>query len=167
MSKEVVEFPFAGSAMIGRYPHIPIRYMLRGELRKALGVTADDEVELRERAKSKEAGEPWPEPFEASLPADAYSTAFVKAAAIGLCMPNHPDCKTLRQCRHDPVEYGEGVYDALCREYPGRPGLQAEVRTMGGKLIVDMVKAADALLVVEVAAEKDFTKGREGTGTDG
>ena len=163
---------FAGSLMIGRYPRIPVRFRLQSEMDFAIGITDEDREELQERHKAKEAGEPFKKKFVPSGTYDGISVAYINAAAIGLCWPEPgPDCPSLRQCHHDVIEYGAGVYEALFEMSAGNPkrmkSFQKDVRTLGQKLISDMNVEVGKLLVTEVAAEKVFTPGQEGTGTDG
>jgi len=172
MSKNTAEFAIAGSVMIGRYPHIPIRFQLQSQLRRALGVTEEDDEELRARHKAKKAGEEVDGDFEATHDADPYAIIYVKAAAVGCCWPNPKElkCPTLRDCRHDVVEYGAGVYDALIEMFAkdGKASqVQKDIRREGNKLISDMVAEATKILVTEVDKEKVFTKAQEATGTDG
>jgi len=173
MSKKVAEFAIAGSLMIGRYPHIPIRFELQNQLRRALGITIEDEAELVARRQAQDAGEPVEGEFESTMEPDPHALLFVNAAAIGLCWPQNQDalnCPTIRECRHDVVEYGAGVYDELIGRFAalGRVGdARVEVRRVGNKLITDMVGAAVAVMVHEVAAEKVFTKARGATSIAG
>lgn len=168
--KNIAEFAIGGSLLIGKYPHIPIRFLLQRELRTALGITEDDEEALRARDESEKG-----DPFEPSEPADPYAVVYVKAAAVGLCWPNPdeihgPECPTLRACRHDVVEYGAGVYDALIRMHAktgNAKAVQADIREVGMKLIHGMVAEATGILTTEVAVEKSFTRAQEATGTNG
>ncbi len=170
LPKNTAEFAIAGSIMIGKYPHIPIRFELQSQLRRALGITEEDDEDLRARHKAKDAGEEVEGEFEATHEPDPYAIIYVKAAAVGCCWPNQKElkCPTLRQCRHDVVEYGAGVYDALIEMFPGKATqAQTDIRREGNKLISAMVDEATKILVTEVDTEKVFTTGQEGTGTDG
>ncbi len=172
MLTKTFDLVFAGSLMIGRYPRIPIRFRLQSEMDQAIGITAEDREELKERHEAKEAGEPFKEKFVPSGTYDGISVAYINAAAIGLCWPEPGlDCPSLRECHHDVIEYGAGVFEAFFEMLAKRPkqmkGFQEEIRTLGQKLISDMNIEVGKILVTEVAAEKLFTKDQEATGTDG
>ena len=158
MPKTLVEFGLAGDLKIGQFPHIPIRWMLQGALQSALGFTAADAIEIRDLDGKV------PDGWTPSEEIDITAVRFVKSAAIGLCWPDDLGCPSLRACRHDVVEYGEGVYDALIRLY-GPLGkvskLQKEIGPLGSKLIKDMNREAGEVFGRDVETEKDFTKGRE------
>ena len=160
MARTPVEFASAGDLKIGVYPHIPIRWALQSALTEALGITEADGEELRALAAAGGVPDDWTPTGER----DSFAVLFVKAAAVGLCWPGPLDCPTLRACRHDPVLYGEGVYDALIRVYAsvGKVGrLQKDVQTVGSKLIADMNAEAGEVFGSDVDTEKDFTKGPE------
>ncbi len=172
MSKNTAEFAIGGDLMIGKFPHIPIRFRLANERRRGLGVTDDDDADLLERAKAKEAGEEIEEEWEPTNEPDMVALMAIMAAAVGVCWPNQADlkgCPTLRECRHDVVEYGMGVLDELVIMYTkrGTPKIRQSIYDAGSKLIQEMNAAANEILVSEVAAEKVFTKAPEATGTDG
>lgn len=159
MARTPVEFAIAGDLKIGAFPHIPIRWALQSALTDALGITEDDSAEL---GALREAGKDVPEDWTPSGERDGFGVLFVKAAALGLCWPTALDCPTLRACRHDPVLYGEGVYDALIRVYAsvGKVGqLQKDVQIVGSKLIADMNTEAGEVFGSDVATEKDFSEG--------
>lgn len=164
------EFVFAGSLMIGRFPHIPIRFQLQADLRRALGITEADDADLMARKKAEKEGAIFEDEWAPSLAADPLAVLYVKAAAIGLCWPAALECPSLKDCRHDLIEYGGGVYDALVRlpEHRGRyQRATLDIRLAGNKLINAMVDEAIGLLVEEVSGEKNFSQGREATSTVG
>jgi hypothetical protein len=155
MAKTSVQFALAGDLKIGQYPHIPIRWMLQGALQSTLGITAADNDEIRELGGSM------PKGWTPSGNADAMGSLFVKAAAVGLCWPDSIECPSLRDCGHDVIEYGEGVYDSLIRIYApmGKAAqLQRGIGKIGTKLITDMNADAGKIFGSEVKAEKDFIK---------
>ena len=167
-----VQFAIAGDLKTGgKYPHIPIRWLLQSKLREHLGITPEDDIELQERAEAdrlKAAGEEYEKfetEFELSGETDAYALSFVKWAAIGLCWPPNDalKCPSLGACHHDVVEYGAGVYDVMYARYAvakGKKSWQKDGSTQGQKLIHEMCAHAANLLVTEVAKQKDFTEDR-------
>ena len=155
---------------------MPIRFLLQSKLREHLGITVEDDIEIRERAKAerlKAAGEEYEEfetEFEPSGVTDVYAIGFVKFAAVGLCWPPNDalKCPSLGACHHDVVEYGAGVYDELYERYgsdKSKKSWQKDINAAGQDLISAMNLHAAQLLVTEVAKEKDFTQDRELTST--
>ncbi len=174
MSKKTVEIAFVKSLYIGQYPHMPVRFELRSEWRKALGLTEEDEERLSARHAAEAKGKKFEEEFQSSNTGDTIALLNIYSAAIALCLPESalPGLRcTLQDHRNNVVSYGADVYDVLYEMYVPDPGtrkiFRGEIAKLGPKLIREMNAAAFDLLVTEVAAEQVFTKAPEATGTGG
>ena len=145
----ICEITIKGTTSIGEYPRIPTRFVLQRSLQDALGYDEFDRKALAERKD----GEPVPGP---SQKADSFAITQTFYAAVGLCWGGNPGWPTFRKCRHDPVVYGEGVYDWFYRNQY-HASLATNLTDEGRRLLHEMVRKAANELVQEIAAEKDFS----------
>jgi hypothetical protein len=150
VEREACEIRIGNTLMVGCYPRLPVRFLLHGAMKEALGYTPADQRAIAER----EPGEPIPEP---SLAGDGYAISCVYYAAIGLCWPDDLPVDSLRKLRHDVVAYGEGVFEHFVVEQAAdAQALAAE----GKRLLYAMIREGAGTLKEEIKLERDFTEGR-------
>lgn len=145
---------------VGAFPRMPMRFLLRRAYQEALGYTEADRALMAEL----EPGEPIPDPSEEG---DGYAVGCVLIAVVGMCWPTRLDCPTIRECRHDVVAYGEGVFEALMELHQGAEGLGQQLHDEGRRLLQEMGRRGGSELAEAIEQERDFTEGPRENSTAG
>jgi hypothetical protein len=148
MNQETCTIQIGKETRSGTFPRAPIRFKLAEARRNALGYTAADTEAIRQM-------EDGDDPIEPSMPGDGLALAYVYFAALGMCWPEEIT-PTLRQCRHDVVEYGEICYEHFRTKHPGG---MAAARDAGSELLDEMLQAVTATLTEDIKLEAGFTQG--------
>lgn len=156
-NQETCDIRIGGDNRIGVFPRVPVRFLLQRALQDALGYTAADRRAMAERAEDDP-------PIEPSGTADEYAIPLCYYAVVGSCWPDRIE-PTLRQCRHDVIEYGEAVFEHFL-EADGVLNL-ADVRDEGLRLLREMLAGPTRRLTEEVETERGFTQGRAVNSTTG
>lgn len=151
-----VEITINGILVVGEMPRVPTRFLLQGKLRRALGYTPHDD-EMMAAAE----GDPKIEP---SADGDSFAIQMIYYAVVGLCWATPMDgVLSLRESRHDVVEYGEAVFQWFYENYYHEK-LSSNLTDEGLRLLSEMMVHAGHLLG-ELEVEKDFTPDQEEAST--
>ncbi|MEO0605943.1 MAG: hypothetical protein AAF211_31230 [Myxococcota bacterium] len=158
---EPVGLPELPEIWIGRtcysaaLPRAPIRFLLNRALQNALGYTRFDLEQLKQGERVAPSGE-----------ADPYALQCAYLAVVGACWANKLPVKSLRECRHDVIEYGEGVLEHFMLTVEG------DLATVGKQLVDQarklhglMMKDVTTKLAADIKVERDFSEAKEEAST--
>ncbi|MEM6927707.1 MAG: hypothetical protein AAF602_12310 [Myxococcota bacterium] len=161
---EPVDLPDIPDIWIGKtchsavLPRAPLRFLLNRAIQDALGFTRFDLEQMKQGQTVAPSGV-----------ADAYALQCAYYAVVGVCWATSTlPVKTLRECRHDVIEYGEGVLEHFLLT------LEEDLATVGKQLVDEgrklhrlMMTDVTTKLATDIKAERDFSKVKEEASTSG
>jgi hypothetical protein len=153
---DTIDVEVGGETRIGRYPPIPLRLYIRGQVRRAMGYTAQDEA-------AEAAREPDDPPVKPSGTPNGYALQACWCALPPLCGWPVEGLRPFSAYGHNVVEYGAAAADLYQRQ-KRRPGAMEDLIDSGRGLFYAMIADAVAFFG-EVEAAEDPTEAPAGPST--
>lgn len=158
-NQETCEITVGGQLHVGEFPRAPVRFKLQRALQDALGFTDWDRKEMTNRG-------PDDDPIVPSGEGDEYAVPMIYFAAVGICWPE-PIQPTFRQCKHDPITFGEVVFEHFLEKHGDRPKVVQELQDEGRRLLAEMVARVTSKIAAAMKEEAGNSGAQEATSTTG
>lgn len=156
-NQETCDITIDGQLRVGVFPRAPVIFKLQRSLQEALGFT---DFDRRMMAKRK----PDDPPIEPSDEGDGFAIPQIYFAALGICWPEKIE-PTFKECKHDPVEFGQVVFEHFLDHYGNKPGITGQLQDEGRRLLTDMIRHVTQRVANAVVEERGNSVDQEETTT--
>lgn len=153
-----IQYRFLGTFRGADLPGLRTRITLTRAYHLAFDVPPEQEqAQAEERALAAQEGR---EPRNVLDPScvDSHALGAVYAACLGLVWPKAAGIPTLRQHRHDPVDFGDAFVEWLIGQRIGKGADVLQEIGKVGKALFDIYRASSNALLSEAQEEAGFTE---------
>lgn len=158
LTNGVIQFFFLGTLRTAKLPGLRTRITMTRAYHQAFHLTPDQEAaQAEENAQAAKEGREREIVLDPSC-VDSHALGAVYAGCLGLCWPKVAGLPTLRQHRHDPVDFGDAFVDFLVEANPGKGSSVLQEIGAVGKAIFDLFRESSNALLAEAKEEAGFTE---------